>query len=64
MKIQLRENTYATVFGGTRKESCGGCTFFSRDEGICTAPVPIYITCPPPGKVFQYLDKSSEVFDL
>lgn len=64
MKIQLRDNVYTTVFGGTRKKSCGGCAFLSWDEGVCTALVPIYKLCPPPGKVFQYLDTSSEVFYL
>lgn len=64
MKIQLRENIYATVFGGTRKKACAGCAFFSWDEEVCTAFVPIHKLCPPPGKVFQYLDTSSEVFNL
>lgn len=64
MRIQLRKDTYTTVVGGTRKRTCAGCAFFAWDEGICTALVPIYRTCPPPGKVFQYSDISSEVFDL
>lgn len=64
MKIQLREDIYTTVFGGTRKKACANCAFFAWDEGICTALVPIYKLCPPPGKVFQYTDISSEVFNL
>lgn len=64
MKIQLREDIYTTVFGGTRKKACANCAFFAWDEGTCAAIVPIYKLCPPPGKVFQYLDTSSEVFDL
>ncbi len=64
MKIQLREDIYTTVFGGIRKKACANCAFFSWDEDICTAIVPIYKLCPPPGKVFQYLDTSSKVFDL
>lgn len=64
MRIQLRNNIYTTIFGGTRKATCAGCAFLSWDEGICTATVPIYKLCPPPGKVFQYVDTSSEVFDL
>ena len=64
MRIQLRGDIYTTVFGGTRKKACAGCAFFSWDEEICTALVPIYKLYHPTGKVFQYLDKSSEVFDL
>lgn len=64
MRIQLRKDIYTTVVGGTRKKACAGCAFFSLDEGICTALVPIYKLCPPSGRVFQYLDTSSKVFDL
>lgn len=64
MRIQLQGDIYTTVFGGTRKKACAGCAFFSWDEGICTALVPIYKLCPPTGRVFQYLDISSEVFNL
>lgn len=65
MRIQLRDNIYTTIFGGTRKKACAGCAFLSWNEGICTALVPIYYKlCPPLGKVFQYVDKSPEIFDL
>ena len=64
MRIQLRKDIYTTIVGGTRKKACAGCAFFAWDEGICTALVPIYKLCPPVGKVFQYVDKSPEVFDL
>jgi hypothetical protein len=64
MKIQLRKDIYTTVVGGTRKKTCAGCAFLSWDEGICNALVPVYKVCPAPGKVFQYVDKSPEVFDL
>lgn len=63
MKIQLRESIYTTVFGGTRKKACTGCAFFlGMKELHCSFP--IYKLCPPVGKVFQYLDASSEIFDL
>lgn len=65
MRIQLREDIYTTVVGSTRKRTCAGCAFLSWNDGICTALVlPIYKLCPPPGGVFQYLDTSSEVFNL
>lgn len=64
MRIQLRKDIYTTIFGGTRKKACAGCAFLSWSDGVCTAPVPIYKLCPPPGKVFQYVDISSEVFNL
>lgn len=65
MRIQLREGIYTTGVEGTNKRTCAGCTFLSWSDGICTALVlPIYKLCPPPGKVFQYVDKSPEVFDL
>lgn len=64
MRIQLRKDIYTTIVGGIRKKACAGCAFFAWDEGICTALVPIYKLCPPVGKVFQYVDKSPEVFDL
>ena len=45
--------------------SCRGCAFLDQGENLCVAIVPIYKKlCPPPGKVFQYTDIFSEVFDL
>lgn len=65
MRIQLRKDIYTTIVGGTRKKACAGCAFFAWDEGICTALVPIYkLCCPPVGKVLQYSDTSSKVFNL
>ena len=64
MRIQLR-GIYTLQFSEVlEKKLAQVVLFFSWDEEICTALVPIYKLYHPTSKVFQYLDKSSEVFDL
>ena len=63
MKIKLRGNIYTSI-SAIEIKSCKGCAFLSWEEGICTAPIPIYEICTETDKVLQYSNKYFDIFDL
>lgn len=63
MKIKLRSQIYTTI-PAIENKSCKGCAFLSWEEGICTAPIPIYHACSEFDKVLQYSNRYFEIFSL
>lgn len=63
MRIKLRGAIYTTI-SAIENKSCKGCAFLSWEEGICTAPIPIYKVCLEPAKVFQYSNIHFDIFNL